>query len=407
MTKSSKEKDVFFVIGSLNVGGAETQLSILAPELSKRGYSVTIYNLSGAGPLGHGLTGKGVEVVDPPVRKTSVRVGLLKAAVLGLSAIKLFLLLLFRRPRIVHFFLPEAYVVGALTARAAGLSRLIMSRRSLNNYQRRRPVLARIEPRLHPMMSRILGNSRRVIEQLRDEENVPEDKLELIYNGIGLEPYETAFDKAKKRRAMDIGSGTLVLVTVANLIPYKGHADLLHGLSGVKSRLPRNWLLLIAGRDDGIGKDLEQLVVREGLDGHVRFLGVRNDVPDLLRLCDIGLLCSHEEGFSNVILEGMAAGLPMIVTDVGGNGEAVVDGETGIIVPPHAPSILGKTILRLANDRRLAKQMGRKGRQRVRQSFSLESCVSAYEAVYDAVSAGRTFSAGSGLRGASEVERVK
>ena len=65
------------------------------------------------------------------------------------------------------------------------------------------------------------------------------------------------------------------------------------------------------------------------------FLNTRNDVLEILNACDIGVLCSHQEGFSNSVLEGMASGLPMIVTDVGGNAEAVLNGKSGIVVPPH------------------------------------------------------------------------
>jgi len=104
-------------------------------------------------------------------------------------------------------------------------------------------------------------------------------------------------------------------------------------------------------------------------------------VPLFLRLADVGLLCSHEEGFSNAVLEGMAAGLPMVVTDVGGNAEAVIDGVTGYVVPAHNPELLADALLTvaLADDRAL---MGDRGRRRVVEKFSMNSCIDAYEALY-------------------------
>ena len=170
---------------------------------------------------------------------------------------------------------------------------------------------------------------------------------------------------------------------VANLIAYKGHADLLQALGRVRDDLPEGWVLLCAGRDDGPGDDLKAAATALGIGGGVRWLGERSDVPTLLACADIGLLCSHQEGFSNSILEGMAAGLPMIVTDVGGNPESVVDGVTGMVAPPRDPRALGDAILALARDPERRKAMGEAGRRRAVESFSLEACVARYERLYD------------------------
>ena len=132
---------------------------------------------------------------------------------------------------------------------------------------------------------------------------------------------------------MGIGPQALTLVMVGNLIAYKGHGDLLVALGQAAPQLPPDWRLLIVGRDEGIASALQAQSVALGIDRNVLFLDTRNDVPDILNACDIGVLCSHQEGFSNAVLEGMAASLPMIVTDVGGNAEAVLDGECGIVVP--------------------------------------------------------------------------
>jgi glycosyltransferase involved in cell wall biosynthesis len=93
-------------------------------------------------------------------------------------------------------------------------------------------------------------------------------------------------------------------------------------------------------------------------------------------------LTSREEGFSNVVLEGMAAGLPMIVTAVGGNPEAVVDGHTGLIVQPRDPKAIAEAILRLSRDADLRRRLGDAGQKRVRTEFSIERCVSAHAQLY-------------------------
>ena len=133
---------------------------------------------------------------------------------------------------------------------------------------------------------------------------------------------------------------------IANLIPYKGHKDLIEGLALVAQSLPSGWRILCAGRDEGLQLKLESLVEAQGIKANIQFLGERTDVPILLAAADFGVLSSWEEGFSNVILEAMAAGLPMIVTDVGGNPEAVLDGETGLVVPPAIRQRLAEAVLK-------------------------------------------------------------
>jgi glycosyltransferase involved in cell wall biosynthesis len=259
-----------------------------------------------------------------------------------------------------------------------------MGRRSLNNYQRRQhPQLARIETWLHRSMDLIVGNSRRVVRQLVEEEGVPETKTRLIYNGLDLARFSQLRDRNVVRSALDLDPDTFVMVIVANLIPYKGHADLLAALGHVKSQLPENWALLIVGRDNGIGSVLAEQARELGIDGHVRFLGQRSDIPDLLGAADMGLLSSHEEGFSNAILEKMAAGLPVIATDVGGNSEAIVEGVTGLLVPPRDPEIFGAAIVKLRSDRALARRMGDAGKARVCKEFSIDRCVRQYEQLYE------------------------
>ena len=104
----------------------------------------------------------------------------------------------------------------------------------------------------------------------------------------------------------------------------------------------------------------------------------------LLEAADFGVLPSRaNEGFSNAILELMRAGLPMIVTDIGGNAEAVVDGETGFVVPAADPAALAAALLRLAQDPALRRKLGEAGRERLAKHFTLADCVAKYRALYD------------------------
>ena len=369
---------ILYIIGSLELGGAERHLAFVAPQLKLRGWEPAIYCLTARGSQADEVELTGVKVVGPRWETGKGQTAVGKSFRLLASSVRLFVLLLSQRPRIVHFFLPAAYIIGAPIAMAARVPVRIMSRRSLNRYQKQHPILRRIERLLHPRMQLLLANSQAVLKELRAETTV-ESPIELIYNGVDLSQIIVS---PTKTAGGHLDSGTLTLIIVANLIPYKGHADLFHALAAVAGKLPASWELLCVGRDDGLGPPLDELARRLKLDGNVRMLGPRADIPALLASADIGILCSHEEGFSNAILEGMAAGLPMVVTDVGGNAEAVVDQETGFVVPAHDPAALGAAILALALNVELRKNMGKAARRRVETHFSLEQCVERYDALY-------------------------
>lgn len=380
---------ILFVIGSLEIGGAEQHLVHVATALKRRGWEPELFVLTLGGPLTERLTAFGVPVhgyqLPPWLQSMSnerlkARVGLL------LTSITMVRLMWSRRPDVIHFFLPAAYIVGGVAAIVARRRPRIMSRRSMNDYQASHPIYARLERLLHPTMDLICGNSKAVVKQLEDE-GIDVNRLRLIYNGIDLSPFDRHLDRLSLRASLGISSDAFVIAIVANLIPYKGHTDLLKALTFIQDELPANWRLLCIGRDDGIGGELRQLAEAYGIGQNICWLGSRADVPDLLRISSVGVLCSHQEGFSNAILEGMAAGLPMVVTDVGGNAEAVIDCTTGYVVPAKNPAMLAKALMQVVHDDDF-RVIGERGRRRVDERFSLSACVDAYEALYREVGAG-------------------
>jgi glycosyltransferase involved in cell wall biosynthesis len=381
---------ILFVIGQLTVGGTENHLAMVAPPLVRKGWRVCVYPLAGNGPLGAILEAGGIEIIKPPIERRAHPQNIaLRCLRLALASGKLLTTLIRRKPVIVHFFLPAAYLIGAPLAALASSPIRIMSRRSLNVYQESHPWLSRFERRMHLGMTAVLGNSRSIIRELKDQESVPAQKLGLIYNGLDLSRFAYPGTRQQARGHLGIAPDELVIVTVANLIPYKGHADLLNALGRIKTRLPDKWRLLVVGRDDGIGPDLKRQSADLGLSGHVDFMGSRDDVPRLLAAADVGVLCSHQEGFSNAILEGMAAGLPMTVTNVGGNTEAIQHETTGLIVPPNDPDQLAQALIRLASDPDLRGRLGKAARERIFNNFTLDRCVDAYDALYRALLDGR------------------
>jgi glycosyltransferase involved in cell wall biosynthesis len=367
---------VLVVIGALEIGGAETHLAQILPRLAQDGFEIAVHTLTGRGALADALERAGVRVIVP---RTGAKSGgfagrALRAARAGLALARF---MRSWRPDIVHFFLPEAYLAGAPLALAFSRAKRVVSRRSLNGYQAKHPVLAKLERALHGRMDALLGNSAAVTAQLL-EEGAPAPRVRLIRNGIDLARFERRRARGAVRGELGTAPDAVVLACVANLIPYKGHADLIEALATIPRDPP--WELWCAGRDDGIGAPLAAHAAAAGLP--VKFLGSRADVPDLLAAADIFAFASHEEGFPNAVIEAMASRLPVVATRAGGTPEAVDDGRTGSLVPLRAPGELGRALAKLIADPASRRTMGQAGRARVEAEFGLDACAAAYARLY-------------------------
>ncbi len=381
MLNAPPERRILIVAEALGYGGTESHLVTVLPRLAEAGLDISVFCLAERGPRAAELEQGGVRVLAASRLASRRHKRVLYPLQAGLDCSALYAFARQWRPHVAHFFLPGPYLLGAPVAMAAQIPIKVMSRRSLAHYQQNWVGARHIERLLHSRMTAIVGNCNAILRELTAE-GVAEAKLRLIYNGI--EPSGSVQDKSEARAALGLDADSLIGVVVANLIPYKGHRDLIDALALAAPKLPPSWQVLCVGADNDLRPELETLAAAKGLVGNLRFLGQRFDVDRLLEAADFGVLPSRaNEGFSNAILESMRAGLPMIVTDVGGNAEAVVDGETGIVVPPADPAGLAAALLRVAQDPALRRKLGEAGRERVATQFTLDACVAKYRALYD------------------------
>lgn len=374
-------KSLLVVIGSLSRGGCETHLLQVLPKLVDKGYEVEIFLLSWRGSLADEMERKGVKLLSPWVLSDPNKQRNLFFRLFRLFSVSLQLVihLLRNRPQIIHFFLPAGYLIGAPIALLFSSAKRVMSRRSLNLYMDGKKGIRNLEYYLHTKMDAILGNSKAVVDQLVSQEKAPRERVGLIYNGVE----DVAFDNREAfREQINIPSESLVISVVANLIPYKGHLDLLDAIAKNIDSLPKGLKLIFAGRDDGFGVKLKSRCHDLGLSDIVVFLGAYTRISELLSASDIFILPSHEEGFSNALLEAMIAGLPIIATDVGGNKEAVINEMSGLIVPSRDPLTLGAAVLRLINDEKLRKELGSAARKKALAEFTIDACVEKYDKLY-------------------------
>lgn len=244
-----------------------------------------------------------------------------------------------------------------------------------------RPVVERANRWLTPLTDVYLAVARAQAEYLVAEEGLPRNKVQVLYNGVDLAAYGGC-DKTAARAELGLPGDRPVVLHVAAFRPEKRHDLLLEAASRVSREMP-GVLFLLAG-DGPTRSRVADRVKALGLEGVVRLLGSRDDVPLLQAAADVAVLCSDAvvETFPLSVLEAMAGRRPVVATDVGGLREQVVPEETGLLVPEGDAGALGAALLRLLRDPELAERMGAAGRERVARLFSLERMIREREALF-------------------------
>lgn len=227
---------------------------------------------------------------------------------------------------------------------------------------------------------RVVVNARAIREQLVREERLPRGRIAVIPNGIDL----ARFDRMRRgalEAPLPEANGSVRVAHVANMNhAVKAQEDLLEAMHFVARRGAKAELFLIG---DGPRRGgLEALARKLGVERIAHFLGRREDVPAVLGRAQIGVLCSRAEGLSNAVIEMMAARLPVVVTDAGGNRELVRHGERGLVVPVGAPRALAEALLAMAASKPLRERMGAAGRAFVERELGLDRLVRRHDALY-------------------------
>ena len=362
------------VIGTLEVGGTETHLTHILPSLAERGWNIELIVLTNKVDIIGKFKHANIKVYYPKLYFRPRWGCLLYRFFFVCKVMKK------KKNVIVHFFLPESYILGCIAAKLVGhKGPILMSRRSLNNYQRKRPIIGKIELKIHQYCNLILGNSKAIQQQLIEEEGVPSCRTLVIYNGIDEQKYLVR-DKAGYREKIGCSADQFIIVCVANFKPYKGHLDLIRGLAQIKNELPYSWKAIFVGK--GNKESLEKEIIKNGLSENISFIENCDDPSPFLFSADLGILPSHEEGFSNALIEMMASGLPVIATAVGGTPEAIVHERNGLLVKPSCPGEIAYSILYLANNEALREKFGKKNHELFLKHYTLKKCVDAYEELY-------------------------
>ena len=361
---------ILFLSTSMGMGGADSQLLTAAEGLHARGHDVFIVSLTPLGPMGLRARSLGLRTES---------LGMPRGIPDPRGLYRLIRLVRAWRPDVVHSHMVHANLMARALRVLTPVPVLVST---IHNIYEGGPVWMgayRLTNRLVDHMTII---SEAAADRFIGERIVPRHLLRVVPNGVDPEPYRQVSSEVResRRQALGLGRG-FAWLAVGRFEIAKDYPNMLRAFAEVGERHPEAVLLLV-GRG-ALQAETEALARELNLGQRVRFLGVRDDVPALVSAADGYVMSSAWEGMPMVLLEAAAGGLPIATTRVGGNHEAVLDGETGFLAPPKDHHALAAAMLRLMGlSETERRRMGERGREHVRTHHGLSRVVDRWEELY-------------------------
>lgn len=367
---------ILFLVDQLTeLGGGERALFQLAQELSKNGVAVSVvtfrdYPNPEAFRLFNAIT---ILSFSSCFSRHAFRV-----------AWQLYRHIRRHNVNLVQTFFESADTFGALVAWLSGVSCIVSSRRDmgiLRSAKHRTAYRA-----MSSIYSKVICVSEKVEQWHRREDHLRKGQALTIHNGTDLHRFADISQSDSFRRKHSIPLDVPIIVTIANVNPWKG-IDIFIDCAAVVHHICPSAVFVVAGEwtDVLLVQTLHERSIQLGIADSVYFLGWVEDIPALLLTSQVFVLLSRSEGFPNAVIEAMAAGLPVVATAVGGTPEAVDNGVTGFLVKNEDSADAATHINRLLAEPDLRRRVGNSGRQRVEEHFSIQQMVRKHVKVYDAI----------------------
>lgn len=364
---------IVFLIRSLSYGGAERQLVVLAKGLQMQGCNVKVAVYYSGGPLEEDLRKAGIEVLALEKKNRWDIIGFLKRLA---GTVRDF------QPDVLHGYLGISNILTIIIkivmfSRVKAVWGIRASNMDLDKYDRVLKYAWRIECLLSRFADRIIVNSSSGRDYVLSN-GFPPDKLLIIPNGIDINKFHPDLSRRKKLRdEWNIPMAQKIIGLIGRLDPMKGHDTFIRAASMLSLERGDVRFVCVGDGPPYYRKELQTLAVESGISGSLIWTMARSDMASVYNALDV--LCSassYGEGFSNVIGESMACGVPCVVTDVGDSGYIV--GDTGVVVPPESPERLAegiKIMLGRLDDRMQKDLIGEECRKRIASEFSVERLV--------------------------------
>jgi len=365
---------VLHLIDSLDLGGAQTVILGLAGQLRDMGFSIDVACMHGRGVFTRDLEKLGFSVAS--LSSAKFPPGYLW---------NLPLLLQDGNYDIVHSHLFGSNWIGKPIAAALGIPNLVAHDHCNDRFRHERRSALFLDSLTNRLSTVIIGVSSSTCDFLRNEEGLESEKVRLIYNGVNSKEFRpaTSEERAEARKSFGWSAETLVVGGAGRFVPQKNFPLWLEVAAELGPEFPEARFLL-AGSGPG-EKHLREQVRESGLEGKVSFPGFVADRQRLYQAMDLLLIPSDYEGLPMILLEGMAAELPIVVSAVDGPSEILTSGEDAILVPPGHRAGFAREVAKLLRDSLLRQQLGSRARKLIRERFSLHQQAAAVAEIYSEV----------------------
>ena len=353
----------------LGLGGLERVIVTLLRTIDRSRFEPSILCLRRLGPMVDELKGLDIPIFQVPWTKGKPNYFAFREVARILRA---------QEVDVIHTHNTWAFVDGGLGALLAGVPTHIHTDHARTFPDRLRYIV--LEHLLSYRAHKVVGVSQHTVDNLHRHEWISRRKLAVITNGIETDRFQFTIDKAAKRRELGLPPHGPVIGLNARLTPQKGITYLLQALPAVLRRFP-DITVIIAGEGDLLS-DLRAESEARGVAEHVRFLGLRPDVEELLQLYDVYVSPSLWEGLPMSLLEAMAAGCPIVASDVGGVPTALRHRVSGTLVPARDADALAAAIIELVGDPELRLRYAAAARKDAIEEFSAVAMTRRYERLY-------------------------
>ena len=363
------------VVPTFMCGGTENQFMTLGRSLDSNRFDLEFACLRRWGGFVDEIDQRRIPLLECEVTSFRSPDALVQQARLARHIVK-------RRIDIVHAYSFYGNVFALPPARLARTPVVIASIRDRAPYLT--PMQKRVQRYACRLADCILANADAVKDWLIGE-GYDGSKITVIRNGVDLSRFDHSSDALAVRREFGLPDDVPLVTVVSRLNRMKGLEQFLEAAAAIRVRVPEARFLIVgetAPNDRPYLSVLTGLAERLGLSDRVVFAGLRTDVPQLLASATVSVMPSLNEALSNVLLESMAAGVPLVATRVGGTPEAIEDGVNGLLVPPADPAALANAICHLLAEPEFARRLGLAARQSISERFSTERMVSATEQLY-------------------------
>lgn len=357
------------VTHDLDFGGLQQVVVNICKSINREKFDVSVLCLRALGAYVPAVEKIGVKVHSIPKNR---------AAVDYFSFLKVAKVFRREKVEIIHTHNTQPLIDGTLGALLAGVKTIVHTDHARAFPDKRRYMFA--ERCMAQLVYKIVGVSDHTTANLRRYERIPLKKLITIPNGIDGRKYQVSIDKKRKRKELGILHKGPIIGLGVRIVEQKGIIYLLQAMPVILKRFPD--LSLVLAGDGPLVEDLKQVARELNISNHVFFIGSRLDMPELLKLFDLYVLPSLWEGLPMVLLEAMAAGCPIVATDVGGNAQAITDGSNGLLLKPAEPDALSSAIISVLLDGAKRKRFAEVGLKRFQDSFSADTMTKQYEQIY-------------------------